>query len=87
MRGGGREKTCLFSEDLVTRELSEVQELQVQGPKLRQDAAASGHGPAPASVRATEKTEAATVTLLLLAGSSGESDVTTSWRGVYSVRH
>lgn len=62
MGGGSGAKTCLFSEDLVARELTEVQELQVQGPKLRQDAAAPGRGPAPAPVGATGKTEVAIVT-------------------------
>lgn len=44
--------TCLFCKHWVARELGEVQEFQVQGPKFCQDAASSGR-PAPAPTHAT----------------------------------
>lgn len=59
-RVGG--KTHLFCKDWIAREFSEMQEFQVQGPKLRQDAAAARGGPAPATA---EKTSAASPCWLL----------------------
>lgn len=58
---GRRGATCLFCEDRVARELGEVQELEVQRPKLSQDAAAARGGPAPVP---PENIGAAAVTLL-----------------------
>lgn len=58
-RVGG--KTHLFCKDWIAREFSEMQEFQVQGPKLRQDAAAARGGPAPATA---EKTAASPCWLL-----------------------
>lgn len=46
--------TCLFCKHWVARELREVQEFQVQGPKFCQDAASSGC-PAPAPAHATAR--------------------------------
>lgn len=72
--GRSWEKTCLFCEHLVARELGEVQELQVQGPELRQDAAAACHGPAPAPDGAAVKTQKHLSAPCLWAGSPAESD-------------
>lgn len=53
--------TCLFCKHWVARELGEVQELQVQGPKFCQDAASSGC-PAPAPTHATARREKGALT-------------------------
>lgn len=57
-----RGKIHLFCKDRVARQFSEMQEFQVQGSKLRQDAAATRRGPAPATA---EKTSAASPCWLL----------------------